>query len=205
MPQQAAIPTQGSAERRWTRCQRGKQRDADQRAHGRIARELESFDGVEPMILLGVARTAHRQRRAGGSQARAILARQHHAGERRHRGLPGGRSETREAEPGQRVVTHQQQELVRHVGDSVHGRCRREQNALPAKQPGCERAIAPGCRVSEPVRLVDDHRPRRGVRRAAPAQRFVGHHPERHSDVSAGGEPLIAQRGGNQHVHRSPG
>lgn len=93
---------------------------------------------------------------------------------------------------------------MRHVGYSVYGRRRREQNTLPPKQPGGERAIAPRDWISEPVRFVDDHRPGSGIRRAASTERFVARHPKGRSDLASGGNPLFAQRGGNQRVHRPP-
>jgi hypothetical protein len=136
--------------------------------------------------------------------AGAILAGKHDAGERRNRCAAGERSKTGEPEPRQRVVAHEQQELVRHVGDSVHGRGRREQNAFPPEQPRCECAVATGCRVSKPVGFVDNHRPRPRIRRPPPAERFVGRHPKRGSALASRVRPLLPERGRNEHVHRPP-
>lgn len=79
MPQQAPIPTQCCAERRGTRCQRRKQRDANQRGNGGIARERKAGDGVECAALFEVGRSAQRHRGARGPVAGAILAGEHQA------------------------------------------------------------------------------------------------------------------------------
>jgi hypothetical protein len=202
MPQQTPIPAQGRAERRGTRRERREKRDANQRGHRGIAREGQAVDGLERAAFFGVGWSAQRRRSAARPVTGAVLAGENDAGECGNRCPRRQRSQAREAVPGQRVVPHEQEELMRYVGDSVHGRGRREQNAPPSDQPGGDGAIPTRRGISEPVRFIDDHRPKSDIRHAAPAERFVGRDAQQLSRLPPGGDPLFAQGGGNERMHR---